>query len=185
MHWGRVERRSGRGNHDPRPPRLVRHGRPVRPGTLRLAVAPTIQPIQPLWQQLTPLLMSFFRIQILNDDKWTDDANLLGHDCQQVDNKFETDLDAISAIDNLVDIGFCRSNLRIAECAYPVLSKKLPQVSSREIGDVLRIDHDYLILIKQENNCFYWLIDYRWEEIPEYLFAALNRLQDEREQANG
>jgi hypothetical protein len=51
------------------------------------------------------------------------------------------------------------------------------------------------ILTKEENGFFWWTItdykDERWEKIPEYLFLALNRFEDERyqlaaqEQADG
>jgi hypothetical protein len=42
--------------------------------------------------------------------------------------------------------------------------------------------------VKQEGGRFYWGIENYdncwWEEIPEYLFVALNRFENEKENAN-
>jgi hypothetical protein len=42
--------------------------------------------------------------------------------------------------------------------------------------------------VKQESGRFYWGIENHdgclWEEIPEYLFVALNRFENEKEHAN-
>jgi hypothetical protein len=59
--------------------------------------------------------MAFFRIEILNNGEWTDDASLLGHGCSQADNEFGSDLEAIDAIDELVAVGFRREDLRFVE----------------------------------------------------------------------
>jgi hypothetical protein len=41
------------------------------------------------------------------------------------------------------------------------------------------------LMVKQENGLFWWAIsdwdDDEWEEIPDYLFAALNRFEDEEQ----
>lgn len=60
-------------------------------------------------------LMAFYRIEILSNGEWTDDASLLGHGLSQSDNEFNSDLDAINAIDELVELGFRRDDLRFVE----------------------------------------------------------------------
>jgi hypothetical protein len=60
--------------------------------------------------------------------------------------------------------------------------------NARTIGDIINWDQE--LFVKQEGDRFYWNIltydstgvDF-WEEIPEYLFLALNRFEDERQQA--
>jgi hypothetical protein len=57
--------------------------------------------------------------------------------------------------------------------------------NTRRIGD---ISNAYGQLeVKQEGGRFFWDIEnydgHYWEEIPKYLFLALNRFQDEKEQA--
>jgi hypothetical protein len=59
--------------------------------------------------------MPFFRIEILNNGEWTDDASLLGHGWNQADNEFNSDLEAIDAIDELVAVGFRHEDLRFVE----------------------------------------------------------------------
>ena len=59
--------------------------------------------------------MAFFRIEILCNGEWSDDAGLLGHGCKQSDNEFTSDLEAINAIDELVEVGFRRDDLRFVE----------------------------------------------------------------------
>ena len=59
--------------------------------------------------------MSFFRIETLSNGKWTDDLSLLGHGCNDGDNEFASDLEAINAIDELVAVGFRRDDLRVVE----------------------------------------------------------------------
>ena len=52
----------------------------------------------------------------------------------------------------------------------------------REIGDI--DNYHGGLLIKSENNKFYWGIEdwdgTAWEQIPESLFDALNKYEDER-----
>ena len=62
-----------------------------------------------------PSPMALFRIEILSNGEWTDDASLLGHGCKQSDNEFTSDLEAINAIDELVEVGFRRDDLRFVE----------------------------------------------------------------------
>jgi hypothetical protein len=59
--------------------------------------------------------MAFYRIEILSNGEWTDDATLLGNGLSQSDNEFSSDLDAIDAIDELVELGFRRDDLRFVE----------------------------------------------------------------------
>lgn len=54
----------------------------------------------------------------------------------------------------------------------------------REIGDIHNSEGG--VYIKEENGKFYWLSENwncePWEEIPHYLYFALNKYQDEREE---
>ena len=57
----------------------------------------------------------------------------------------------------------------------------------RQIGEIGNCEGN--LEVKQEDARFFWAIEnwngYAWEEIPEYLFAALNRFQDEKEHLAG
>lgn len=56
--------------------------------------------------------------------------------------------------------------------------------NARTIGTIYNFDQ--CLYVKKENDRFWWMIcscdspgtEY-WEEIPEYLFTALNRFEDE------
>ena len=56
--------------------------------------------------------------------------------------------------------------------------------NARTIGTIFNWDQG--LFVKKENDRFWWLIcsnaipgTESWEEIPEYLFTALNRFEDE------
>jgi hypothetical protein len=55
------------------------------------------------------------RVETLFNGQWTDDASLLGEVCAQECNEFVDELEALAAIDELVEVGFKRSNLRVVE----------------------------------------------------------------------
>ena len=55
-----------------------------------------------------------FKIEVLHNGQWSDDANLLGHGCSQDDNTWATEAAALSACDELAAAGFDRSRLRVA-----------------------------------------------------------------------
>jgi hypothetical protein len=62
-----------------------------------------------------------------------------------------------------------------------------PSAKTREIGQIGNCYGG--IEVKQEDGCFFWGIDnpacdygFFWEEVPEYLFQALNQFQDCQEQ---
>jgi hypothetical protein len=57
--------------------------------------------------------MQAFKIEILNNDQWTDDASLLGFGCSQRDNLWPTEAAALAACDELAAVGFDRSQLRV------------------------------------------------------------------------
>ncbi len=56
-----------------------------------------------------------FRIELFYDNKWSDDPDLMNHShhSQQEENSFDSDLDALAVIDDLVGVGFIRERLRI------------------------------------------------------------------------
>jgi hypothetical protein len=57
--------------------------------------------------------------------------------------------------------------------------------STREIGHICNT-YGSLEVCKEDGRFFWAIMDWceeTWEEIPEYLFLALNRFQDERQQA--
>jgi hypothetical protein len=57
--------------------------------------------------------MQAFKIEILNNDRWTDDASLLGFGCNQQGNLWPTEAAALAACDELAAVGFDRSSLRV------------------------------------------------------------------------
>jgi|AOAMet1_04_M0_20_1038515.scaffolds.fasta_scaffold08699_3 hypothetical protein len=54
---------------------------------------------------------------------------------------------------------------------------------TRQIGEIY--NHDGVIHTKKEGELFYWMLESisqdLWEEIPKYLYDALNKFEDERE----
>lgn len=58
-----------------------------------------------------------YRIEIYHDGsgQWTDGSSLLGQDWAYEDNEFPNELEALNVIDQLVTVGFCRSDLRVVE----------------------------------------------------------------------
>lgn len=56
---------------------------------------------------------------------------------------------------------------------------------SREIGEIC--NYYGCLSVKEEGDKFYWSIENydgnHWEEIPQYLYDALNRHQDELDEA--
>ena len=63
---------------------------------------------------------------------------------------------------------------------------ELSSTDTREIGAIY--NHYGGLEVQQQDGRFYWAImDWckeTWEEIPEYLFIALNRFEDERQQCS-
>jgi hypothetical protein len=56
---------------------------------------------------------------------------------------------------------------------------------SRQIGTLSNFDADMQVKqrIQEKKHTYYWACDFNegWEEIPKYLFDALNRFEDERQ----
>jgi len=72
-----------------------------------------------------------------------------------------------------------------AHSHHPTALTPMPD-SSAKIRTIGRICNTYGgLIVKQENGLFWWAISdwdgEEWEEIPEYLFAALNRFEDEEQ----
>ena len=70
--------------------------------------------------------------------------------------------------------------------ANPTAQATLPMDSlsakTRKIGEIGNCYGD--LKVAQQDSRFFWAIEnwngHEWEEIPEYLFVALNRFQDEK-----
>jgi hypothetical protein len=54
-------------------------------------------------------------IEIQTEHGWFDDPSLLGPDCSESDNIWQTEDEAMQAIDALVTVGFDRQRLRVVE----------------------------------------------------------------------
>ena len=63
----------------------------------------------------TASLFMAFQIEVFRNGEWTDDASLLGHGCKSEDNLWPCEKSAQAAIDDLIEVGFSRDGLRVAE----------------------------------------------------------------------
>jgi hypothetical protein len=58
-----------------------------------------------------------YQIETFNDGEWTDDVSLLGLGARQDDNVWPTEASALAACEDLILVGFDRSELRVVEIA--------------------------------------------------------------------
>lgn len=56
-----------------------------------------------------------YAIEVLSATGWHDDPSLLGPGCSESDNIWQTEDEALQAIDSLVTVGFDRQSLRVVE----------------------------------------------------------------------